>query len=186
MEKNHEGVYFRDMTDHSQACDRLMLLSKGAGITVRMLAWCHQTNVTRPCKCPTSQYLTRDYVTHMGNIATLRNLLLLAITPWDPEYKNHYLGELFQLWISQIPDFDSFIKRLKILFCLFYFYKLCLRTEYWDILRKGQIRGCEMISIYCFVTVLIDSRQDNIKVYLSYTAKYFLLLTAKLLLVCLD
>lgn len=43
-----------------------------------------------------------------------------------------------------------------------------------------------MISIYCFVTVLIDSRQDNIKVYLSYTAKYFLLLTAKLLLVCLD
>lgn len=92
--------------------------------------------------------------------------LLLSITAQGPGYKSHSLRGVVSAMNKSDPGLWSFIKRLKIYF-LFYFYTLPLRLEYWAILRKRQFRECKMIFNYCFATVLIDSRQDNIEVYMS-------------------
>lgn len=142
-----------------------MLLSWGVSITADVCL-VSQSTCDQAMQTPTSQYLTRLWCSYGNMIVTLRSLCCCPSLPRALGIRAIHLGGLFQLWISQILDFDSFIKRLKIYF-LFYFYTLPLRLEYWAILRKRQFRECKMIFNYCFATVLIDSRQDNIEVYMS-------------------
>lgn len=77
--------------------------------------WVSQGTCEQACKLPASLNFTRDWYSYRKLVGMLRFLLLLTIILRVLRIRAICLGR-FRPWISQILDFDSFMKTLKIYF----------------------------------------------------------------------